>query len=56
MFAVPRGGDETVKVWKEEVMKGGRPLMVWVIVCRQIDPSVSTPSYGLNVKVPVSSS
>ena len=51
-----RGGDETVKVWVEEVMKEGSPVMVWVIVCRQIDPSASTPSYGLKVKVPVSSS
>ena len=53
---MPRGGDETVKVWVERVMKEGRPLMVWVIVCRQVDPSVSTPSYGLKVKEPVSSS
>jgi len=56
VFAVPRGGDETVKVWVERVMKEGSPMVVWVIECRQIDPSVSTPSYGLNVKVPVSSS
>ena len=56
MFAVPRGGDEIVKVWAERVMKEGSPMMVWVIVCRQVDPSVSTPSYGLKVKVPVSSS